>query len=34
LRHYEAYSRMVPDDVEATKWLVDLRNRMGQKEAP
>jgi len=25
---------MVPDDVEAAKWIVDLRNRMGQKEAP
>lgn len=34
LQHYEAYARAVPDDKDATKWLADLRNRSGQKEAP
>ena len=34
LEHYEAYSRMVPEDVQAVKWITDLRYRSGQEESP
>jgi tetratricopeptide (TPR) repeat protein len=32
LQHYEAYSRLVPNDADATKWIADLHNR-GSKQA-
>src|SRR5262249_8257445 len=32
VEHYEAYSRIVPDDADVAKWIADVRNRAKKPE--